>query len=57
LFQKWYQDYAWGEIQKHDGKIENPDALPEYVSLLINTTNPYAELIIEAFAFSIDSDK
>lgn len=58
LFNKWYKSYSWEKIEKYDGKINNPDsAASEYVSLIVNTENPFAKDIVEAFSFVIESDK
>jgi hypothetical protein len=58
LFDKWYKNYSWEKVKKHDGKLKspnNPDS--EYVSLIVNTENPYSENIVQAFSFIMESDK
>lgn len=58
LFHKWYKKYSWEMIEKLDGKLVNPNSPEsEYVSLIINAENPYADNIIEAFSFIMESDK
>ena len=50
LFNRWYKNYTWKMIIKHDGKLDDPDSPEaEFVSLIVNTQNPYSETIIEAF--------
>jgi Family of unknown function (DUF6169) len=58
LFDKWYKNYSWEMVEKHDGKLvyqDSPES--EYVSLIVNITNPYANNVIEAFSFIMESDK
>jgi len=58
LFNQWYNRYSWGKIEKHDGKINNPDsAAAEHVSIIVNSENPYSKDIVDAFSFIIESDK
>ncbi|TKC10759.1 hypothetical protein FA048_11345 [Pedobacter polaris] len=58
LFDKWYKNYSWETVVKHDGKLVYPDSPEtEYVSLIVNTQNPYADNIIDAFSFIMESDK
>ncbi|MHA4894374.1 DUF6169 family protein [Pedobacter sp. PWIIR3] len=58
LFDKWYKRYSWDSIAKHEGKLENPDSEDsEHVSLIVNTENPFANNIVEAFSFIMQSDK
>ena len=58
LFDKWFKIYSWEKVLKYDGKLENPDfPESEYVSLIVNTDNPCAENIVQAFSFIMESDK
>lgn len=58
LFDKWYKNYSWEMVKKYDGKLANPDSLEsEYVSLIVNTKNPFADNIVEAFSFVMESEK
>jgi Family of unknown function (DUF6169) len=58
LFDKWYKNYSWEMVEKHDGKLVYPNSPEsEYVSLIVNTENPYANNVIEAFSFIMESDK
>lgn len=58
LFDKWYKNYSWEMVEKHDGKLVYPNSPEsEYVSLIVNTENPYANNVVEAFSFIMESDK
>ena len=58
LFDKWYKNYSWEMVKKHDGKLVNADAPDsEYVLLIVNIENPYADKVVEAFSYIMESDK
>lgn len=58
LFDRWFKSYSWEMVVKHDGKLANTDSPEsEYVSLIVNTENPYTDNVVEAFSFIIESDK
>lgn len=58
LFGNWYERYSWEKVEKYDGKLEHPDAPEsEHVSIIVNTENPYADNIVQAFSFIMESDK
>lgn len=58
LFDKWFKHYSWEKVAKYDGKLQSPDTPDsEYVSLIVNTDNPYAENVVQAFSYIMESDK
>jgi hypothetical protein len=58
LFHQWFKHYSWDSVSKYDGRLLNPNSSEsEYVSLIINNQNPFAKTVVEAFSYSIESQK
>jgi hypothetical protein len=58
LFDQWFNSYSWEMVEKHDGKIKNPNApASEYVSIIVNKENPFIQDVVDAFNYVMESDK